>query len=581
LRRQLAEVQADWARLRAVLPDEERARFDGLDEVMGNFVRMRTELARVGVEEGAGAADRMGNNDANRSSREALSRELDRLAESTAATVASRQRTAVAAGRQLALTLLLVTVLAVAAVAVLSLWLVRRLASRPLRQVVGALELMAEGRLDRVAVPMSRGGEVGAIAAAARALLTQLRRDRLLERDVAAERAARDRRQAALDQMTSDFGQSVVEVMPRMMTAVLAVRSAAADMARVVDRTGAEAGRTAADAEGSARNLSTVAVATSALTVSAGEVAQQVSQVSTAARGAVAQAEATGERVRGLSAAAAQIGSVVRVITDIAGQTNLLALNATIEAARAGAAGSGFAVVAGEVKQLAQQTARATEQIGEQVAAIRAATQAAVAAMGGVSQTIGGMDQMAAAIAAAAEEKGAATQEISGSVQSVAARTDVAVLAMREVAMIAEGARVTGGQMLAAAEEVASASARLTSEVDQFLTTLKAETGERRRHERVAGHGARVVILLESGAAVDGRLIDLSLGGAAVAIDNVLAAQSVQLRLPEDGGTVLAQVVRMDAGGVTALIFDADDEAAKTAVAAAIERLRGGVAEAA
>jgi len=574
LRGHLAEVQADWQRLREVLPDAERAKAAALDDSVANFVRLREEIARVGVEEGAQSADRLGNNDASRAAREAFSRGLDDLAQTTAASVLRLESETVATGRRLALVLLAATALAVTAVVGLALWLTHRTVSLPLHRVTAALGDIAAGKLDDVALPPSGRGEVGAIAGAAAVLIVELQRNRQAGQAAMAERAANDRRQVAMDQHTMTFGESVSDVMARLGVSAATMLRSAGDMSRAAGQTQAEAASTAEGAETSARNLATVAVATGQLAASVGEITQQVARVAEAARQAVSRAETTDATVRSLSDAAGQIGDVVRMITDIASQTNLLALNATIEAARAGEAGKGFAVVASEVKLLAQQTATATGQIAAQVAAIQAATGTAVASVSAVREAIQSMDGVATAIAAAVEQQGAATRDIAGSVQVVARQNDSATLAMRGVSEVAKGALGSSEAVLAAADEVAGVSTVLRDEVTRFLATMRNEAGERRRAERIAGNGMRVVLRASGWGAIDATLIDLSRGGAALACNLAVApATEVDLVFPGSADRVPARVLRRDDATVT-VTFSEDVMASRT-VERVIESLRG------
>jgi methyl-accepting chemotaxis protein len=204
------------------------------------------------------------------------------------------------------------------------------------------------------------------------------------------------------------------------------------------------------------------------------EISRQVQQSARIASDAVGQARTTTERVSELSKAAARIGDVVELINTIAGQTNLLALNATIEAARAGEAGRGFAVVASEVKALAEQTAKATGEIGQQISGIQAATGESVDAITTISGTIEKLSEISSTIAAAVEEQGAATQEISRNVQQAALGTQQV---SSNVAAVQHGASETGSassQVLSAAQSLSGESIRLRDEVDRFLNTIRA-----------------------------------------------------------------------------------------------------------
>ncbi|MBW4092964.1 MAG: methyl-accepting chemotaxis protein [Proteobacteria bacterium] len=253
----------------------------------------------------------------------------------------------------------------------------------------------------------------------------------------------------------------------------LAMRETARNMTTVAGDAGGRTTAVAAASEEAATNVSAVAASAEELSASVTEISRQVAESARIASQAVHEAEATDRSVTGLSEAAGRIGEVVRLISDIAGRTNLLALNATIEAARAGEAGKGFAVVASEVKTLATQTARATEEIGSQIAAMQGATGQAVEALRSIAGTIQKMNAIATTIAGAVEEQGAATQEIARAVQQAAAGTNEVTT---HIAHVAGAVRQTGeeaGSVQEAANELAAQSDRLTAEAETFLAAIQ------------------------------------------------------------------------------------------------------------
>ena len=558
LRGHLTRLEGDWRMLQDVLSPQERDESAKLDGAMANFLALRSELAKVGEEEGSAAADKLGNNDANRAAREAFGQRLDQLAKSTAAAVRQVKIETLEAGRRMAVTLLITTTLAVTLALGLILWLVRRSVTRPLRHLADVLADMAEGRLDSIVLPAASRDEVGGITAAAKVFLENLIHNRELEATAQADRKMRDRQTAAMEQHTQDFSQSISGAMGSLEKSMDGMRQAATDMARAVQRTHAGAQDTAAGAEVSAGNLASVAAATEQLSASVSEISRQVSQVTGAVHKAVERAATSDASVGGLLAATGQITEIMRLIANIAGQTNLLALNATIEAARAGDAGRGFAVVASEVKHLAQQTSLATKQISVQVLAIQAATADAVSAMRGVGEAVTTVHEIASAIAAAVEEQGAATREIAASVQAVARQNDDATRSMREVSQVASDATGTTSSVLSSADDVVRVSGSLRAEVDQFLTAVRSGTGEMRRFERIAGNAMPVTVLPRGGAEFSVTLKDLSCGGAALCCALYLTSGSeVEVGLPGADRLVPGRVVRCN-GETLAIVFQQD-----------------------
>ncbi len=274
--------------------------------------------------------------------------------------------------------------------------------------------------------------------------------------------------------MADDFEASVGKVARSVAAAAETMKGTAESLSEVASDTGKRAIAVAAATEQASTNVQTVAASAEELAASVQEISRQVAESTAIASRAAAEAEATDGTVKGLAEAAAKIGDVVRLISDIAGQTNLLALNATIEAARAGEAGKGFAVVASEVKNLATQTAKATEEIGAQISAMQGATDAAVRAIRSIGETIGRMNAIAASIAAAVEQQGAATQEIARSVQQAAVGTSEVSATIGGVTQAVDMAGGQAAQVLDAANALSGEAATLQREVARFLTAIRA-----------------------------------------------------------------------------------------------------------
>jgi methyl-accepting chemotaxis protein len=290
----------------------------------------------------------------------------------------------------------------------------------------------------------------------------------------AAERAEKERRNAAVSDLLESFEAEVGNVVQTVSSAASGMQSTAKSMNATADHTSRQAAAVAAASEQASTNVQTVASAAEELSSSVSEISRQVAQSAQVAARAARDAERTNTQVKSLAEAAQKIGEVVKLINDIASQTNLLALNATIEAARAGEAGKGFAVVASEVKTLANETAKATEEITGQINGVQQATLEAVAAIQAIGQTIGEINEIAATIASAVEEQGAATQEIARNVQQAAAGT-------REVSAniggVNDAATSTGSAaetVLGAAGQLFDQSMALRGKVETFLAAIKA-----------------------------------------------------------------------------------------------------------
>jgi len=287
------------------------------------------------------------------------------------------------------------------------------------------------------------------------------------------QRAAGERRQTMLS-LADQFENGVKTVVETVSAAATQMHQTAAGMVATADDTSRQAGNAAEAAETASVNVDGAASAAHELSQSISEIARQVTESATIAAKAANEAERTDSTMRELNEAASRIGAVLDLISDIAGQTNLLALNATIEAARAGEAGKGFAVVASEVKQLASQTAKATDQIAGQIGAMQQATGEAVSAIRSIGQTIGRLNDIAASIAAAVEEQGAATSEIARNVQQAAGGTAQASQNIGQVRTAAGQTGQSAQEVLSVAQEVSSQTGHLQQQIDRFLSQVRS-----------------------------------------------------------------------------------------------------------
>jgi methyl-accepting chemotaxis protein len=276
------------------------------------------------------------------------------------------------------------------------------------------------------------------------------------------------------ERLAENFEQQVMGVVEAVSSAATEMERSAQSLTSSSEQTAQQAQSVSAAAEQASANVQTVSSASEELSSSIQEISRQVGESSRISSEASQQAAETNRQVEGLKAAADKIGEVVQLISDIAEQTNLLALNATIEAARAGDAGKGFAVVANEVKSLANQTAKATQEIRGQVAQIQAETGSAVEAIRGISETIDRVNEIAQAVASAVEEQGAATQEIARNVQEASQGTQEVTENIAGVSQAAQEAGSGSSQVLSAASELASQANTLRSEVDSFLGEVRA-----------------------------------------------------------------------------------------------------------
>ncbi|SFI49836.1 methyl-accepting chemotaxis protein [Methylobacterium brachiatum] len=347
--------------------------------------------------------------------------------------------------------------------------------SRPIQTMTGAMTVLAGGDMSVEVPHRARRDEIGAMAAAVQVFKDNLIHTRRLEAETAQARlAAEEQRKAGMRQMADNFEAAVGGIIGTVSSSATELQATAGAMSGTAAETAAQSTAVAAAAEEAASNVGTVAAAAEELGSSVQEIGRQVDGSAAIARQAVVEADQTGALVLELSGAVERIGDVVGLISSIAGQTNLLALNATIEAARAGEAGKGFAVVASEVKELAGQTARATQEISGQIGRIQASTGQAVAAIGGITQRIRDISATATSIAAAVEQQGAATQEIVRNVSQAAAGTGEVTSNIAGVASAAEDTGAAASQVLGAASELSRQSEHLTAEVGRFLATVRA-----------------------------------------------------------------------------------------------------------
>jgi methyl-accepting chemotaxis protein len=376
---------------------------------------------------------------------------------------------------QIAMKSYLISSVSLLAIFCVGIWIALAGLVRPVAALTETMGRLAGGALHTEVPGKERGDEIGTMAKSVEGFRQGLLETERLKADQeTAKQQAEIEKKKALGELASGFEASVGQVVGTISSAANELTTAATSMSSIAEETSRQATSVAAASEEASTNVQTVASATEELSSSVSEITRQVAQSSQIAGKAVSEAEKTNESVQSLAQSAASIGEVVKLIADIASQTNLLALNATIEAARAGDAGKGFAVVASEVKNLASQTARATDDISGKITEIQSATTANVGAIERITKVIREMNEITTAIASAVEEQGASTQEIARNVQQAAAGTRQVSSNITAVTQASAETGTAATQVQSTSAELSKQAESLRTEVDRFLVRVRA-----------------------------------------------------------------------------------------------------------
>ena len=476
---QIGEVVAEWQTI--VRPDDAE-QFAAFSKRVAQFREFRKELVRRAIEIAPAAGREWGDNDANRSVRAALNKDLEAFSK----IYGQRTRQLGELAAETRTTALYVTALAAAAfvlvgLGVLMIW---RAIARPLSAITATTERVAGGDFD-LAVPHSaRRDEIGALARAIEVFKEAMRRNQELNRKVVEEAAERDARARHIEATVESFRGSVDQVLKSLADNSSSMRTVAQAISGTATDASGQADRAAGASQQAAANVAAVAGAAEELAAALAETGRQVTQAANVVRDADAKTGRSVAEIDGLAAASERIGQVINLIQAVAEQTNLLALNATIEAARAGDAGRGFAVVAQEVKSLAGQTAKATSEIAEQIAAIQNSTRGAVEAVREIGGSMRGINEVTSAIASAVEQQGMATKEISENAQMAAQVNDTLAGNIASVNRAIAHTKDSSGTVLSASEQLTAETDRLARAVTKFFDDLRSDA------KREASHAA-------------------------------------------------------------------------------------------
>jgi len=470
----LEVLKKNMAAWEALVQPEDNEVFSKAKADADQFNKVRTELARLGTQDSPQHARDFGDNDANRANRTAFGNEIAQLAKINQDRIASIHAELEAFYTWRIRLMLTVVGAGIVIGLIMALTVSSRFIAGPIRSLTATMTRLAQGDFAAAIGFAKQRDEIGEMARAVVVFKESGIANERMQVEKEQAQAERERRQAHVEELIHGFDRQVSAVLEQLAVAANEMQATASSMSAIAERTAQKAHAVSAATDEASSNVQTVASAGEELSASIHEISRQVAQSNEITNHAVTTASSTDQQVQGLVKAVERIGDVVRLINDIAGQTNLLALNATIEAARAGEAGKGFAVVASEVKNLATQTAKATEEITGQIQAIQSATRDSVASIQEITTIIHQISEIATTIAAAVEEQGAATQEIARNVQQAATGTQEVA---NNVGGVTEAAGETGSaatEVLTAANILSRQASSLRDSVGLFLQEIRA-----------------------------------------------------------------------------------------------------------
>jgi len=467
---QLLAVVKNWESL---VQADDAEQFAIFKKRIDQFVEFRKELVRRGVEINPAAGREWGDNDANREVRSALNKDLEALSK-VYAERSKRLAQQTDVGHQLALLLTALGGLALAVV-VIGVLIIARSIARPLLVITATIKQVADGANDVEVPHVERGDEIGALARAIQIFKEAMDRNRKLNSQVLQDSEAREARSRHIEKSVEEFRGAMEAVVRAVASSATSMRNTAQSIAKVASDANGQAVVAAGATEQASQSVAAVAGAAEELSASVEEISRQVHHSANVVEEAGQRTDKSVAEIESLAAATQRIDGVLNLIQTIAEQTNLLALNATIEAARAGDAGRGFAVVAHEVKALAEQTAKATTEIGENVGMIQSSTRNAVNAVREIGGVVRNINEVTSTIASAVAEQDAATREISANAQMAAQGNETLVGNIGSLSdAIGETAKAATS-VLSASTDLTSTAEILSREVDKFFQTLRED----------------------------------------------------------------------------------------------------------